>query len=73
LTIRILMKTNPKDYRYWTSLGACLAHRNRFDEAIEDYKKALAISPHDGICQNRFSMNSPITISKENQAALNQL
>ncbi|MBV9677984.1 MAG: tetratricopeptide repeat protein, partial [Acidobacteriaceae bacterium] len=54
MTIRILMKTNPKDYRYWTSLGACLAHRNGFGEAIEDYKRALAINPHDG--QTNFNL-----------------
>lgn len=51
---RNLVRSNPKDYRYWTSLGACLAHENRFDEAIEDYKKALAISPHDG--QTNFNL-----------------
>jgi tetratricopeptide (TPR) repeat protein len=51
---RGLVRTSPKDYRYWTSLGACLAHQNRFAEAIEDYKKALAISPHDG--QTNFNL-----------------
>lgn len=51
---RNLVGSNPKDYRYWTSLGACLAHENRFDEAIEDYKRALAISPHDG--QTNFNL-----------------
>ena len=51
---RALVKTDPKDYRYWTSLGACLAHQSRFVEAIEDYRKALAISPHDG--QTNFNL-----------------
>ncbi len=51
---RNLTRTSPKDYRYWTSLGACLAHQNRFPEGIDDYKKALAISPHDG--QTNFNL-----------------
>lgn len=44
---RSLVQGNPGDYRYWTSLGACLAHQKHFAEAIADYKRALAISPHD--------------------------
>ncbi len=51
---RALVKAAPKDYRYWTSLGVCLAHQNRFGEAIEEYKKALAISPRDG--QTNFNL-----------------
>ena len=44
---RQLTAAAPKDYRYWTSLGACLAHQNRYADAIADYRKALALSPHD--------------------------
>jgi tetratricopeptide (TPR) repeat protein len=44
-TWRALTKTSPGDYRYWTSLGACLAHQEHFDEAIAAYKKSLAINP----------------------------
>ena len=51
---RNLVRTDPKDYRYWTSLGVCLAHQNRFGEAAEDYKQALIISPRDG--QTNFNL-----------------
>jgi tetratricopeptide (TPR) repeat protein len=51
---RALVKNAPKDHRYWTSLGACLAHQDRFGEAVEDYKKALTISPRDG--QTNFNL-----------------
>ncbi len=44
---RQLTRAAPADYRYWTSLGACLAHQGRFEEAIEDYRKSLRLSPHD--------------------------
>src|SRR5947208_1398684 len=33
-TWRALTKSSPGDYRYWTSLGACLAHEEHFDDAI---------------------------------------
>ncbi len=44
---RQLTRSAPADFRYWTSLGACVAHQNRFEEAIEDYRKSLQLSPHD--------------------------
>lgn len=44
---RGLIRQNPGDYRLWTSLGVCLAHQNRYKEAIGDYKRALALSPRD--------------------------
>ncbi len=44
---RQLTLSAPADFRYWTSLGACLAHQGRFGEAIEDYRKSLRLSPHD--------------------------
>jgi tetratricopeptide (TPR) repeat protein len=43
-TWRALTKASPGDYRYWTSLGACLAHEEHFDDAIAAYKKSLAIN-----------------------------
>jgi tetratricopeptide (TPR) repeat protein len=42
---RALIEANPQDDRYWGSLGACLAHQNRYDEAIQAYKRALVLKP----------------------------
>lgn len=42
---RSLIEANPQDDRYWGSLGACLAHQNRYDEAIQAYKRALVLKP----------------------------
>jgi tetratricopeptide (TPR) repeat protein len=44
-TWRALTRVSPGDYRYWTSLGACLAHEEHFDDAIGAYQKSLAINP----------------------------
>ena len=46
-TWRKLTLSAPSDFRYWTSLGACLAHQNRFSEAIADYRKAISLRPKD--------------------------
>ena len=39
-----LVHQHPDDYRYWTSLGACRAHQNKFTQAIAAYKKALSLN-----------------------------
>lgn len=44
-TWRALTTGSPGDYRYWTSLGVCLAHEGRLPEAVEAYRKSLAIQP----------------------------
>lgn len=43
---RALTRSEPDDYRYWTSLGAAIAHQRRYGEAIEAYRKALSLRPH---------------------------
>lgn len=44
-TWRALTAASPRDYRYWTSLGVCLAHEGHLEEAIAAYRKSLAIDP----------------------------
>lgn len=43
---RSLANAHPSDYRFWTSLGISLAHQNKFQEAIDAYRKALQVNPH---------------------------
>jgi superkiller protein 3 len=45
-TWRALTGTFPGDYRYWTSLGICLAHEGKLQDAITAYRKSLAINPN---------------------------
>src|SRR5579875_979240 len=40
-----LTAQHPDDYRFWTSLGICLAHQNKFAEAIRADRKALTLNP----------------------------
>lgn len=64
---RSLVQSHPSDYRYWTSLGVCLAHQRRFTEAITDYKHALALSPRDP--QTNFNLGlAYFKLGKLNQA-----
>lgn len=53
-TWRALARAEPQDYRLWTSLGAALAHQNRFNEALEAYGRAKAIAPRD--VQTNFNL-----------------
>lgn len=43
---RTLTHEHPQDFRFWTSLGIALAHQNKFAEAIDAYRKALALNPN---------------------------
>jgi tetratricopeptide (TPR) repeat protein len=53
-TWRDLTAASPGDYRYWTSLGICLAHEGGLDEAIGAYQKSLAINPK--LPQTQFNL-----------------
>ena len=41
---RRLATQNPNDYRLWTSLGVSLAHQSKYNEAIDAYRKSLALN-----------------------------
>ena len=56
--IQEIVKTNPKDYRYYQHIGVTYSTANKFDKAIAMFKKALELKDEGGSHMNLAAIYS---------------